>query len=69
LTYEIASVIPPLSSDLFIIDANSGEIRLRGTLDFESVTLYDMHVRATDKGMPPLSDHCKVVLEVLDVND
>ncbi|XP_056358043.1 LOW QUALITY PROTEIN: protocadherin alpha-13-like [Oenanthe melanoleuca] len=69
IIYEIDSIVPPSSSDLFSVDANSGEIRLKGALDFESVTLYELHVKGTDKGTPPLSGHCKVVLEVLDVND
>ncbi|NXP14976.1 PCDA1 protein, partial [Thinocorus orbignyianus] len=67
--YEIDTVVPPSASDVFRIDANSGEIRLRGVLDFETITSYDLHVKAKDKGTPPLSGHCKVVLEVLDVND
>ncbi|XP_054144258.1 protocadherin alpha-8-like [Melozone crissalis] len=67
--YEIDTVVPPSGSDLFSIDANTGEIRLTGALDFEVVNLYDLNIRATDKGTPPLSGHCKVVLEVLDVND
>ncbi|NXJ24428.1 PCDAB protein, partial [Dicrurus megarhynchus] len=67
--YEIDSVIPPTATDVFSIDANTGEITLTGTLDYETVTLYDLNIKATDKGTPPLSGHCKVVLEVLDVND
>ncbi|NXR40754.1 PCDA6 protein, partial [Zosterops hypoxanthus] len=67
--YEIDNVVPPSASDLFSIDANTGEIRLKGSLDFEVVNLYDLSIKVTDKGTPPLSGHCKVVLEVLDVND
>uniref|UniRef100_A0A663ENM9 Cadherin domain-containing protein n=1 Tax=Aquila chrysaetos chrysaetos TaxID=223781 RepID=A0A663ENM9_AQUCH len=67
--YEIDSVLPPSASDVFSIDTNSGEIRLTGALDFETVTFYDLHVKAKDKGSPPLSGHCSVELEVLDVND
>ncbi|XP_050168411.1 protocadherin alpha-13-like [Myiozetetes cayanensis] len=67
--YEIDTVVPPSATNVFSIDANSGEIRLRGALDFESVTFYELNVKATDKGTPPLSGHCKVVLEVVDVND
>ncbi|XP_077042740.1 protocadherin alpha-2-like isoform X8 [Agelaius phoeniceus] len=67
--YEIDTIVPPSDSDLFSIDANTGEIRLTGALDFEVVNLYDLNIRATDKGTPPLSGHCKVVLEVVDVND
>ncbi|NXP27368.1 PCDAB protein, partial [Scytalopus superciliaris] len=67
--YEIDTIVPPSASDVFSIDTNSGEIRLTGTLDFETVTLYDLNIKAKDKGIPPLSGHCKVVVEVLDVND
>ncbi|NXG26695.1 PCDA1 protein, partial [Grallaria varia] len=65
--YEIDSIFPSSASDIFSIDGNSGEIRLAEALDFEAVTIYNVHVKATDKGMPPLSGHCKVVVEVLDV--
>uniref|UniRef100_A0A8C3U165 Cadherin domain-containing protein n=1 Tax=Catharus ustulatus TaxID=91951 RepID=A0A8C3U165_CATUS len=69
MKYEIDTIIPPSTSDLFSIDANTGEIRLKGVLDFEEDNLYDVNVKATDKGTPPLSGHCRVLLEVLDVND
>ncbi|NXU92314.1 PCDA6 protein, partial [Xiphorhynchus elegans] len=69
IKYEIDTVVPPSDSDVFNIDSKTGEILLTGNLDFEAVTLYDIHVKATDKGTPPLSGHCKVVVEVLDVND
>ncbi|NWI33862.1 PCDAB protein, partial [Sula dactylatra] len=61
--YEIDTFIPPSGLDIFSIGRDSGEIRLTGALDFETVTLYDIYVKATDKGTAPLSSHCKVVLE------
>ncbi|RMB96895.1 hypothetical protein DUI87_26964 [Hirundo rustica rustica] len=69
IKYDVDTIVPPSASDLFSIDANTGEIRLAGTLDFEAVNLYNINVKATDQGTPPLSGHCKVVLEVVDVND
>ncbi|XP_010725043.1 protocadherin alpha-13-like, partial [Meleagris gallopavo] len=69
MIYEIDTFNPPSASDIFTIDANSGQIRLTAPLDYETVPLYDLHVKAKDKGTPPLSGHCKVVVEVLDVND
>ncbi|XP_054244980.1 protocadherin alpha-6-like [Indicator indicator] len=67
--YKIDTFVPASASDVFSINTENGEIRLRGTLDFEEVTFYELHVKATDKGTPPLSGHCKVELEVLDMND
>ncbi|PKK19757.1 protocadherin alpha-4 [Columba livia] len=63
------TVVPSSASDVFNVDAKSGEIRLTGALDFETVAFYDVQIKATDKGTPPLSGHCKVLVEVLDVND
>ncbi|XP_074694482.1 protocadherin alpha-2-like [Strix aluco] len=67
--YEIDTFVPPSASDVFSIDEKSGEIRLTGALDFETVNFYELHVKAKDRGSPPLSGHCSVELEVLDVND
>ncbi|NXV39364.1 PCDA2 protein, partial [Rissa tridactyla] len=69
LYYSFSDTMPAKVQDLFIIDRNSGEIRTAGELDFEDVQSYDVEIEARDKGTPPLSGHCKVVLEVVDVND
>ncbi|XP_057265760.1 protocadherin alpha-3-like [Pezoporus wallicus] len=68
-TYSLVSSVPVAMRDLFSIDPKTGEIRLRGALDFEDVRLHELQIEARDKGFPPLSGHCSVELEVLDVND
>ncbi|NXK53467.1 PCDB4 protein, partial [Chauna torquata] len=55
------------SRQLFELNAATGEIRLSGKLDFEEAENHEMVVKATDGG--GLSAHCKVHVEVLDVND
>ncbi|NXX17571.1 PCDA5 protein, partial [Podargus strigoides] len=67
--YSFRDTIFDKNQDLFIIDRKSGEIRTAGELDFEDVQSYDLEIEARDKGTPPLSGHCSVELEVLDVND
>ncbi|XP_074771991.1 protocadherin alpha-6-like [Athene noctua] len=69
ISYSLGQLFPQEGRDVFGIDRNSGEILLRGNLDFEEVGLYRLQVDAADQGNPPLSGHCKVVVEVLDVND
>ncbi|XP_059716445.1 protocadherin alpha-5-like isoform X2 [Haemorhous mexicanus] len=69
MTYAVTNFIPPSGKDVISINTNTGEIRLAGGLDFEEVKVFDFRIEARDKGTPPLSGHCKVVLEVLDVND
>ncbi|XP_014705691.3 protocadherin beta-6 [Equus asinus] len=51
----------------FEINAITGEIRLRETLDFEEFQSYHVDVEATDGG--GLSGKCSLVIKVLDVND
>ncbi|NXG48573.1 PCDA3 protein, partial [Psilopogon haemacephalus] len=67
--YEIETFDPASGSGQFSIDAKSGEIRLKGDLDFEAVSLYMLQIKAKDKGTPPLSSHSRVEVVVLDVND
>ncbi|XP_069510294.1 protocadherin alpha-10-like isoform X1 [Ambystoma mexicanum] len=54
---------------LFSIDTESGEIRVRGLLDFEDSTLHELRVQAKDKGAPSMTAHCKVLVEIIDLND
>ncbi|XP_010724718.1 protocadherin alpha-13-like, partial [Meleagris gallopavo] len=68
-SYSIVGSVPPSQRDAFSIDPRTGEIRLREFLDYENVRLCELQVEAKDKGFHPLSGHCKVLLEVLDVND
>ncbi|RLV63119.1 hypothetical protein DV515_00018598, partial [Chloebia gouldiae] len=69
VTYAVTNFIPPNGRDLISINPNTAEIHLKAALDFEEVNQFDFRIEAKDKGAPPLSGHCKVVLEVLDVND
>ncbi|XP_009081323.1 PREDICTED: LOW QUALITY PROTEIN: protocadherin beta-1-like, partial [Acanthisitta chloris] len=55
------------SRQLFQLNPTTGEIRVAGNLDFEEAKNHKMVVKATDGG--GLSAHCKVQVEVLDVND
>ncbi|NXR12638.1 PCDA6 protein, partial [Semnornis frantzii] len=69
IEYSLQKLFPQDGREVFEIDRKSGEIRLRGDLDFEDVGLYRFQVDATDQGNAPHSGHCKVLIEVLDVND
>ncbi|NXG77834.1 PCDAB protein, partial [Baryphthengus martii] len=69
MTFTASNIFPQKGINLFILNPETADIRLTGTLDFEDVHSYEIEIEATDKGTPPLSGHCKVVLEVLDVND
>ncbi|XP_075571806.1 protocadherin alpha-3-like [Pelecanus crispus] len=68
-SYSIVSSVPAGKRDMFTIDRKTGEIRLVGALDFEDNIFHEIQIEAADRGTPPLSGHCSVELEVVDVND
>ncbi|XP_065410893.1 LOW QUALITY PROTEIN: protocadherin alpha-8-like [Chrysemys picta bellii] len=69
IAYSFNTLIVPEVKDMFSIDSHTGEIRIKGELDFEGTKLYEIQVQATDEGHAPMVGHCKILVEVLDVND
>uniref|UniRef100_A0AAZ1X2L9 Cadherin domain-containing protein n=1 Tax=Oreochromis aureus TaxID=47969 RepID=A0AAZ1X2L9_OREAU len=55
--------------NVFQIDSKTGAISVKGKIDYEENPAFEIHAEATDKGQPPMSAHCKVLVEVLDLND
>uniref|UniRef100_A0A3Q0S0E2 Protocadherin 2 alpha a 1 n=1 Tax=Amphilophus citrinellus TaxID=61819 RepID=A0A3Q0S0E2_AMPCI len=55
--------------DTFELDSITGEIRVKGKVDFEETELYRLDLQASDKGQPPMITDCRVIIKVLDVND
>ncbi|KAM9456207.1 protocadherin alpha-7-like [Clarias gariepinus] len=55
--------------DLFIIIPETGQILVNRQLDYEENRAIELRVQARDKGFPPQSTQCKVLVEVLDEND
>ncbi|XP_069027599.1 protocadherin alpha-8-like [Embiotoca jacksoni] len=55
--------------DLFQIDSKTGAILVKGKIDYEENPAFEIHAQASDKGQPPMSAHCKVLVEVIDLND
>ncbi|XP_020498309.2 protocadherin alpha-8 isoform X10 [Labrus bergylta] len=53
----------------FAINPLTGEITVKGDLDHEQSTAVEIRVQAKDKGSSPRASHCKVLVEITDVND
>ncbi|XP_066507612.1 protocadherin gamma-A2-like isoform X6 [Hoplias malabaricus] len=66
ITYYMSKTVDSLS-DLFAVDQNSGDVFLNGQVDFEKSNHYQLEIQAKDQG--GLSDSCKLIVDVLDVND
>ncbi|XP_004912839.1 protocadherin alpha-C2 isoform X1 [Xenopus tropicalis] len=67
--YSFSSYTPQKVRQLFTIDPQKGEIRINGAVDYEKASEYEIYVQATDKGTVPMAGHCKVLVEIVDVND
>uniref|UniRef100_A0A8C3U0E6 Cadherin domain-containing protein n=1 Tax=Catharus ustulatus TaxID=91951 RepID=A0A8C3U0E6_CATUS len=66
LSYELSEA-EGQKDPKFLIDPRTGEIKLTKPLDFEAAHIHELTARATDGG--GLSAICKVLVEVVDVND
>ncbi|XP_066573651.1 protocadherin alpha-4, partial [Amia ocellicauda] len=69
VVYYLSKRSPQNIMDTFEIDTDSGEVRVRGTIDYEETSAFEIRVQAADRGGMPLIGHCKLLVEVIDVND
>ncbi|XP_042320312.1 protocadherin alpha-4-like [Sceloporus undulatus] len=69
ISYSFSTHVAPNFRKIFSLNSNTGEVTVSGRVDFEERSVYDLQVVAENKGNLPLSGHCQVIIEVLDVND
>uniref|UniRef100_A0A3Q4MGQ4 Si:ch73-379j16.2 n=1 Tax=Neolamprologus brichardi TaxID=32507 RepID=A0A3Q4MGQ4_NEOBR len=69
LEYSLSKTLARRIYEIFELDSVSGEITLKGGLDFEDSEVYKLDVQASDKGTPPLTSRCRVIVKIKDVND
>nr|XP_009688570.1 PREDICTED: protocadherin gamma-C3 [Struthio camelus australis] len=69
IVFSFSSHTPAKVRELFALDSATGELRVKGQLDYEETKLYEIYLQAKDKGVVPGVAHCKVLVEVVDVND
>ena len=66
VTYDFGHVTEDVKK-VFSIDRKNGKITVNGAIDYETVTSYDLRIKAKD-GLG-LSSYTKVNIDVTDVND
>ncbi|XP_072542850.1 protocadherin-8 [Salminus brasiliensis] len=54
---------------VFHIDSATGEVTLREKVDYEKRRSYELHIEASDLGEDSASSACRVVVDVVDIND
>uniref|UniRef100_A0A3P8VYJ6 Cadherin domain-containing protein n=1 Tax=Cynoglossus semilaevis TaxID=244447 RepID=A0A3P8VYJ6_CYNSE len=69
LTYSYTLYTSEKTQELFSLDPNTGEIKVKGVIDYEESQSFEMYIQAQDGGANPLSGQCKVMVFVKDLND
>ena len=66
VTYSLAPQTMAQFGGIFGIENQTGEVYVKGTIDYEQTKLYQLSIKASDG---TLSAFCKVIIRVTDVND
>ncbi|XP_056328876.1 protocadherin alpha-8-like [Danio aesculapii] len=69
IMYSFISHDEDIRVNAFTIDSVSGIISVKGNIDYETNNAVEIRVQAKDKGQKPRAAHCKVLIEIVDVND
>ncbi|XP_034037725.1 protocadherin beta-15-like [Thalassophryne amazonica] len=54
---------------IFDLNMQTGEIRVKRMLDYEDDDVYELDIEASDKGTPPSSAECRLIIKIMDIND
>ncbi|XP_036069867.1 protocadherin alpha-8 isoform X16 [Oryzias melastigma] len=69
IEYSLGQIMKTKVYETFELDRITGEIRVKGNVDFEETDVYKLDIEASDKGTPPLTGECRVIIKVNDLND
>ncbi|XP_052471570.1 protocadherin alpha-10-like [Carassius gibelio] len=69
IEYSLGKTLKRKVYDIFQLDHITGEIKVKGEIDFEDTDVYKLDVQASDKGQPPLSAQGLVIIKIQDIND
>ncbi|KAG9270995.1 protocadherin-8-like [Astyanax mexicanus] len=69
VVYRFASGPASEASRIFHIDSASGEVTLKENVDYEKRRSYELQIEASDLGENSASSTCRVVIDVVDIND
>ncbi|XP_060743337.1 protocadherin alpha-3-like [Tachysurus vachellii] len=69
IVYSISNNVNNKLRELFEISPITGEITVKGVLDFEVKDKYELDVQASDKGLVPMTSDKTVTIKIVDVND
>ncbi|XP_066524886.1 protocadherin alpha-3-like [Hoplias malabaricus] len=69
VVYSFGNHVSDKLRRLFDVNPLTGEIVVKGQVDFEAKDSYEIDIQASDKGSPPLTADKSVLIKIGDVND
>ncbi|XP_061786145.1 protocadherin alpha-8-like [Nerophis lumbriciformis] len=69
IDYSLAKTSKKNVYNVFELHKSSGVIRVKGIIDYEDNDIYNLDIEASDKGIPPLTGECRVIIKIRDIND
>uniref|UniRef100_A0A8C7Q091 Protocadherin 2 alpha c n=1 Tax=Oncorhynchus mykiss TaxID=8022 RepID=A0A8C7Q091_ONCMY len=69
IVYSFGNNVNRKLRELFDVNINTGEITVKGGIDFEIEDSYDIDIQASDKGPAPFKTDKSVIVNIVDLND
>ncbi|KAL0176515.1 hypothetical protein M9458_028845, partial [Cirrhinus mrigala] len=69
IVYSFGKSVNSKARKLFDINTITGEITVKGLLDYEDKDSYEIDIEASDKGLVPMITDKSVTIKIVDVND
>ncbi|KAM3612183.1 uncharacterized protein V6R79_004086 [Siganus canaliculatus] len=69
VVYSLSKSMNENILNLFDINQLTGEITVKGLIDYEEKDKYEIEIQASDKGLAPLTTEKSVIIQIVDVND
>ncbi|XP_030621274.1 protocadherin alpha-3-like [Chanos chanos] len=69
VTYSFGNHVNNKLRKLFEINSITGEVSVKGLLDYEIKDSYEIDIQASDKGNAPLTSDKSIILKIVDLND
>ncbi|KAM9357317.1 protocadherin alpha-8-like [Symphorus nematophorus] len=69
VVYSFSNSMDQTTMNIFDINPSTGEITVKGLIDYEEKDKYEVEIEASDKGFAPMTAEKSVIIKIVDVND
>uniref|UniRef100_A0A3Q4AGV7 Cadherin domain-containing protein n=1 Tax=Mola mola TaxID=94237 RepID=A0A3Q4AGV7_MOLML len=69
VVYSLSNGMDQNILNLFDINQSTGEVIVKGSIDYEDKDTYEIEIEASDKGFAPLTTEKSVTINIIDMND